>query len=292
MNKLVEQTIYFFIWLWTILYFILINIIIGYLTIKGSEQLSLNLIFGDVGAFDALLIKKQVLDGLFPAIVGTTFLVLLTICFAIPVGIGAGIYLAEYADYHTKRVVNIFLDTLSAIPSIVIGLFGISLIIFINKYLHTRIYTGLIISSLSLAVLVLPYIVRSTELALEGIPLSTRIAALSLGATKIQNILYVLLPKSLPGILSGVLLSVGRCASDVAVIMLTGAVANAGVPRSIFDNYEALPFFIFYISSEYRNNAELMNGYSASLILLIICIFLFIISTIMGKSISKLSLIR
>lgn len=292
MNKLVEQTIYFFIWLWTILYFILINIIIGYLTIKGSEQLSLSLIFGDVGAFDALLIKKHVLDGLFPAIVGTILLVILTICFAIPVGIGAGIYLAEYADYHTKRVVNIFFDTLSAIPSIVIGLFGLSLIIFINKYLHTRIYTGLIISSLSLAVLVLPYIVRSTELALEGIPLSTRIAALSLGATKIQNILYVLLPKSLPGILSGVLLSVGRCASDVAVIMLTGAVANAGVPRSIFDNYEALPFFIFYISSEYRNNAELMNGYSASLILLIICIFLFIISTIMGKSISKLSLIR
>lgn len=292
MNKLIEQSVYFMIWICALLYFGAVLGIIGFLAIKGSGQLSLSLIFGDVSPIDAMLLRRHVFDGLFPAIAGTTLLVIFTMGFAIPVGIGAGIYLAEYAEYPMKRAMNIFFDTLAAIPSIVIGLFGLSLIIFLNKYFYVRIYPSLLISSLSLSILVLPYIIRSTQLALEGIPQITRLTALSLGATKLQNIFYVLLPKSLSGILSGVLLAVGRCASDVAVIMLTGVAANAGIPKSILGPFEALPFYIFYISSEYKNQVELMNGYSASLILLIICAILFIISSIIGKSIKKLSLIQ
>lgn len=292
MNKLIEQSVYFMIWICALLYFGAVLGIIGFLAIKGSELLSLSLIFGDVGAIDAILLRKQVFDGLFPAIAGTILLVVLTMSFAIPIGIGAGIYLAEYAEYRIKHMMNIFFDTLAAIPSIVIGLFGLSLIIFLNKYFHSRLYPSLFISSLSLSVLVLPYIIRSTQLAMEGVPQITRLTALSLGATKLQNIFYVLLPKSLSGILSGVLLAIGRCASDVAVIMLTGVVANAGIPGSLLGAYEALPFYIFYIASEYRNQAELMTGYSASLILLIICTILFIISSVMGKSVKRLSLIQ
>lgn len=292
MNKLIEQSVYFMIWICALLYFGAVLGIIGFLAIKGSGQLSLSLIFGDVSPIDAILLRKHVFDGLFPAIAGTILLVILTMGFAIPIGIGAGIYLAEYAKYPMKRAMNIFFDTLAAIPSIVIGLFGLSLIIFLNKYFYSRLYPGLLISSLSLSVLVLPYIIRSTQLAMEGIPQITRLTALCLGATKLQNIFYVLLPKSLSGILSGVLLAVGRCASDVAVIILTGVVANAGIPKSVLGAYEALPFYIFYISSEYKNQVELMTGYSASLILLIICTVLFIISSIIGKSIKRLSLIQ
>jgi phosphate transport system permease protein len=97
-----------------------------------------------------------------------------------------------------------------------------------------------------------------------------------LGATKLQNIFLVMIPKSLSGIMSGIILAIGRCAEDTAVIMLTGAVASAGLPRSLFSQYEALPFYIYYISSQYADPEELMQGYGASIILLLLCACLFL----------------
>jgi phosphate transport system permease protein len=124
--------------------------------------------------------------------------------------------------------------------------------------------------------LVLPYIIRTTQGALESIPLDIRLTALALGATKLQNIFLVMIPKSLSGIMSGIILAIGRCAEDTAVIMLTGAVASAGLPRSLFSQYEALPFYIYYISSQYADPEELMQGYGASIILLLLCAGLFL----------------
>jgi phosphate transport system permease protein len=132
-----------------------------------------------------------------------------------------------------------------------------------------------LISALSLAFLVLPYLIRTTQVSLENLPENIRQTAPALGATKLQNIFYVLIPGSLPGIASGVILSIGRCAEDTAVIMLTGAVAMAGVPQSIFSKYEALPFYIYYISSQYSDRQELLSGYGAAVILMVICGLLF-----------------
>jgi phosphate transport system permease protein len=108
-----------------------------------------------------------------------------------------------------------------------------------------------------------------------GRPETIRYTATALGATRLQDIVYVLIPNALSGISSGVILAIGRCAEDTAVILLTGVVATAGVPSSLLSQYEALPFYIFYISSQYTSPAELSNGYGACLALLGICSVLF-----------------
>lgn len=252
--------------------------ILGFLVLKGAPTLSPGLIFGDSEPLAALLLQKPVFNGLLPAIAGTLILVLTAVGLALPVGLGAGIYLAEYSRGRTKALLSLFFDILAGIPSIVVGLFGFSLAVFLHRHLSNRIYPGLLISALSLAFLVLPYLIRSTQAALERLPLKARISAPALGASKLQNIRFVLVPRALDGIVNGVILSIGRCAEDTAVIMLTGAVAAAGIPGSLLSTYEALPFYIYYISSQYMDQQELLSGYGAALILLMLCSLLFLIS--------------
>jgi len=278
MTRPVDKLIIILSWISGIMLLGAISSIIGYLLVKGLGAIKFSLIFGETSPVDALLLKRQVFDGIFPAIAGTFSLVILSVGFAVPVGLASGIYLSEYAGPKIKKVFNFFFDILAGIPSIVIGLFGFSMAVFLHKHLSQCIFPCLLISSLCLAFLVLPYIVRTTQVSLENIPEQIRLTALAFGATKLQNIFYVLIPKSLSGIVSGVILSIGRCAEDTAVIMLTGVVATAGVPKSILSHYEALPFYIYYISSQYSNTEELLSGYGASIILLAICSFFFFIA--------------
>ena len=108
----------------------------------------------------------------------------------------------------------------------------------------------------------------------------------ALGATRLQNIVHVLLPQSLPGLFSGVILAIGRCAEDTAVIMLTGAVASAGVPRTLLSHYEALPFYIYYVSAQYADQRELATAYGASIILLFLCLLLFSLAFLIKRNLS------
>lgn len=269
-----------------------VGAILCFLLIKGLPTLNLRLIFGNTEPLEAILLQKPVFDGILPAMAGTLILVLTAVGMAMPVGIFAGIYLAEYSRGRIKQTLSLFFDILAGIPSIVVGLFGFSLAVFLHHHLSNRIYPCLLISAISLAFLVLPYLIRSTQAAMESLPAKDRIIAPALGATKLQNIRYVLVPKSLDGILSGVILSIGRCAEDTAVIMLTGAVATAGIPDSALSNYEALPFFIYYISSQYMNQQELLNGYGAAIILLMICSMLFMMSFFIKKRLTRRFRIR
>jgi len=271
----VEIFIKYFAWLCGLLLMSASILIISYLLFKGVPGLGLSLIFGDTSPVDAFLLRRQVLTGLFPAMAGTCLLVLLAVGIAIPVGIAAGIYLAEYSSGDIKSFFSLIYDILAGVPSIVIGLFGFSLAISLHHYVR-EIYPCLLISALALAFLVLPYLIRTTQFSMESISPEIRLTAPALGATKLQNIAYVLFPRSLPGIASGVILAVGRCTEDTAVIMLTGVVASAGIPGSLLSSYEALPFYIYYISSQYRDAYELQTGYGAALILLIICACLFL----------------
>jgi phosphate transport system permease protein len=109
-----------------------------------------------------------------------------------------------------------------------------------------------------------------------SVPVDLRLIALALGASKEQNILKILLPYRLPDILSGIVLAIGRAAEDTAVIMMTGAVVSAGTIRSVFDQFEALPYFIYYIAAQYSNPSELQAGFGAAILLLAICAFLFL----------------
>ncbi len=269
-----------------------VTLILGFLVVRGYHTLHLELIFSDTRPLDALLLKRQVFGGLFPAMVGTLCLVVLSMAMALPLGLASGIFLAEYAPPGIKGFFTLLFDILAGIPSIVVGLFGFSITVFLHHYFSDRIFPCLLISALSLAFLVLPYIIRTTQTALESLPLSLRVTAPGLGATRLQNLVHVLLPASLSGIVSGVILAIGRCAEDTAVIMLTGAVATAGIPRSIFSGFEALPFYIYYMTSEYTNAAELSKAYGAALILLAICMVLFSLSfgvknTLRARSLSR-----
>lgn len=275
MRKLLEMSLLPFAWLCSTFLFGAVCCVLTYLILHGYQSLDLALVFGTTDPLEALLFKRHVFDGLFPAIAGTIFLIVLSVCWAIPVGMATGVYLAEYGTGKIKRILDLFFDILAGLPSIVIGLFGFALTISLNKYFSGQIYPCLLVSSIALAFLVLPYIIRTTQTALNGVPHTLRITALALGAGKLQNIIHVLLPQALPGIISGVILAIGRCAEDTAVIMLTGAVASAGMPRSLFSNYEALPFYIYYISSQYMDSKELATGYGAAIILLCICLLLF-----------------
>ena len=274
-NRALEVAIDMFSRLCGLLLLTSVGTLVGYLLYKGMGAINLKLIFGDTAPLQALLLHRQVFDGLFPAIIGTFFLVLLALSFAVPVGIAAGIYMAEYSRGRYKYFFGFFFDVLASIPSIVVGLFGFSIAVFLHHNLSEQIYPCLLIAALSLSFLVLPYIIRTTQLALESIPIAVRLTAPALGATRLQNIFHVLIPRSLASIISGLILAVGRCVEDTAVIMLTGAVASAGIPKSIFGQFEALPFYIYHISSQYADSRELAGGYAAAVILLTTSLVLF-----------------
>ena len=282
------QQVLIIAWAWSSAVILMgaVSAVIGFLLVKGAGSLNLELIFGHTTIMDAVLMRRPVFGGLFPAIVGTLLLVLLSVAIALPVGIATGIYLAEYARGHIKSLLSLLFDVLAGIPSIVIGLFGFSLAIFLHQRLSGRIYPCLLISALALAFLVLPYLIRSTQAALESLPFKHRITAPALGATRLQNIRHVLLPHALQRIAGGTVLAIGRCAEDTAVIMLTGAVASAGIPKGLLQHFEALPFFIYYISSQYADAAELSQGYGAAIILVIICLVLFGLNKLIQKAVA------
>ena len=282
MTAIMEKLITGWCWLSVLILLTGTGVVVSTLYCKGAPYLDTGLIFGSTSPMDGLLLKRQVFDGLFPAIVGTLLLVLLSVSWALPVGLAAGIYLSEYGHDRIKLVFDILFDLLASIPSILIGLFGFSLIIILHRLLD-RLTPCLLVSSLSLALLVLPYIIRTTQVSLESLPLETRLTGYALGATRLQNIFLVLLPRSITEISSGIILAIGRCAEDTAVIMLTGAVASAGVPHSLLSQYEALPFYIYTISAQYTDRRELMTGYSASIILLTLCLLLFGLAALLKK---------
>jgi phosphate transport system permease protein len=292
MRKVAEKTVVLLSWTMTLILCAAVIFFVGYLLLKGFPSLGTNLIFGQVKPIQALLGRVRVFDGIFAALVGTLYLVISSTALAVPIGVCSGIYLAEYAGPATKKIFGFFFDILAGIPSIVIGLFGFSIALFLHNQFSDRLGPCLLISAMSLALLVLPYIIRSTQVSLQNLPANIRKTAPALGATKIQNIEYVLVPRALSGIVSGIILSIGRCAEDTAVIMLTGVVATAGVPFSPLAQYEALPFYIYYISSQYTDQAELVRGYGACLILLGTCAILFMLAYYVKRSLTYRVLYR
>lgn len=288
MRKTVEYLIIGWSWLSSLILVGAVSSIIVFLVYKGWRALNRQFIFGQTNIVEALLLQKPVFDGLLPAIAGTLFLVVTAVGLALPIGLATGIYLSEYSKGRIKQTLTLLFEILAGIPSIVVGLFGFSMALYLHQHLSRMIYPSLLIAAVSLSFLVLPYLIRSTQSALESLPLNLRVIAPALGASKLQNIILVLIPGSLNGIVSGVLLSIGRCAEDTAVIMLTGAVAMAGIPKSLFDKFEALPFYIYYISSQYKDQQELLKGYGAAVILLVLCTVLYVLSlvikTVMGKT--------
>lgn len=185
--------------------------------------------------------------GILPAIVGTFYLTLGTAITAVPLGLAAGIYLAEYApDNRWTRLIRIAIINLAGIPSVVYGLFGLGLFV-----LFLNFGTSILASSLTLGIMTLPVIISTTEEALRTVPYSFRVVAISLGATRWQSIWRIILPQGLPGVLTGVILGLERAAGETAPILFTGvAFFLPRLPHSPFDATMALPYHIFVISTQ------------------------------------------
>jgi phosphate transport system permease protein len=218
--------------------------------------------------WDALLGFKPVWDGIWPSVAGTFCLLFTTLVFAVPPGVGCGIFLACYATPRQKYWLRLAVDLLGGIPSIVMGLFGFVLIVWLRRTFLPRGTTCLLLSSFCLALLVLPTLAAVTCAALEAVSERFILTAAALGFSYGQTVRRFLLPAAGQGILGGVMLAMGRAAEDTAVIMLTGVVANAGLPAGLTAKFEALPFRIYYTAAQYANQQELRFGFGAALVLL------------------------
>jgi phosphate transport system permease protein len=213
--------------------------------------------------------------GIYPAILGTFYLVLVSFLVAVPVGILSGIYLAEYAsESKINRFIRVSINMLSGVPSVVFGLFGLA--IFVEKF-HFGV--SVLSGGLTLGILILPTIIQSTIEALKSVPYSFREASFGIGATKWQTIKNIVLPVGMPGILTGIILSVGRSAGETAPILFTAATFYTGrLPHSIFNEVMALPYMIYGLLTEGTfPDKQIPIAYGASTVLLI---FVFALSFI------------
>ncbi len=220
--------------------------------------------------------------GIFPAIIGTLYLVGGAMLFAVPPGVGAGIYLSEYAKGgKATRVIRTGIDNLNGTPSIVFGLFGFA---FLVLYLNFGI--SLLAGQLALAAMVLPTIVRTTEEAVKCIPQSIREASLAVGATKWQTIRRVVLPPAAPGVITGVILSVGRAAGETAPIMFTAAVfTQRFLPHSPMEPVMALPYHLFVLTTSVPGS--LHNAYGTAFVLLVVVLLIYAMATVMRLRYSR-----
>jgi phosphate transport system permease protein len=207
--------------------------------------------------------------GILPAIIGTVLLTFITTIFAVPFGVACAIYLNEYARPSIlTNIIRASIRNLSGIPSIIYGLFGLAL--FVQAL---QLGTSVLSAGLTLGLLSLPYIITTTEEALKRIPNSMREATLALGATQFETIKDVVLPKALPGILTGVILTMSRAAGETAPILFTGvAFYINGLTASFNQEFMALPYHLYMLSTQHQAIEQvrpLAYGTATVLILLV-----------------------
>lgn len=226
-------------------------LIIGYIIYKGIPAISWE--------FLTEMPRNGMREGgIFPAIIGTIYLTIGTIVVSVPFGIFTGIYLVEYAkDNLLTRIINLTIINLAGIPSIIYGLFGMALFVIFLGF-----GVSIISGSLTLGIMCLPVIITSTRESLLAIPNHLREASLALGATKWETITKVVLPAALPGILTGVILSISRAAGETAPIMFTAvAFYLPFLPETPWDQVMALPYHLYVISTQVPNMpVSYMNG--------------------------------
>lgn len=213
---------------------------------------------------------------LMPALINTVYMVLLSLLFAVPVGIGAAIYLTEYAKRGNKlvEVVRVTTETLSGIPSIVYGLFG-------SMFFVEALDFGwsLISGALTLSIMILPTIMRTTEEALLSVPDSYREGSFGLGAGRLRTVFNIVLPSAMPGILSGIILAIGRIVGESAALIFTaGTVAE--VATGLFDSTRTLAVHMYVLSGE---GLYINQTYATAVILLVLVVIINALSSLAAK---------
>lgn len=209
--------------------------------------------------------------GIWPATVGTALVTLITALFSVPLGIGAAVYLNEYArDNWLTQLIRASIRNLAGVPSIIYGLFGVA--IFVNGM---GLGASVLSAGLTLGLLTLPYIITTSEEALKSVPDSFREGALALGATQWQSIRTNVLPNAIPGILTGSILGLSRAAGETAPILFTGALYYLRyLPQSVFDPFMALPYHLYILSTQHHAIEEVRPLAYGTALVLIVLIFM------------------
>jgi phosphate transport system permease protein len=217
--------------------------------------------------------------GLVPMIVSTAWTVVVSLVIALPVGVMTAVYLREYAAKSSlSRFLGLAIDTLAGIPSIIYGLFGL---LFFCRFMNLG--QSIIAGGLTLSIMILPVIIRTTEEALKTVPVSFREGSLSLGATKFQTILHVVLPPALPGILTAAILAVGRVVGESAPILLTVGLAR-NLPKTIFEPGRTLTIHLYYLTKEAIEADDFAQAFTAAAVLIVVVLFINTVVKIIGRS--------
>ncbi|MDR0955361.1 MAG: phosphate ABC transporter permease PstA [Rikenellaceae bacterium] len=279
MGKKTSQAVAF--WVFRLFGLIVIGIlfwILGFIVYHGAGAISWE--FLTTAPTDGMMG-----GGIFPAIVGTLCLVAGSIVFAFPLGVMSAIYTQEYAgNGFIVKFIRVMTNNLGSIPSIVFGLFGMAL--FVNAL---GFGDSILAGSLTLGLLVLPLVIRTTEEALKAIPQSFRNASLALGASKLQTIRKVVLPMAFPNIITGLILSVGRVSGETAPILFTvAAYFLPKLPESIYDQVMALPYHLYVVATSGTDiEASRPIAYGTALVLIVIVLLVNTMASLLRRHFGK-----
>jgi phosphate transport system permease protein len=271
-----QKIAFFFLFLATLLIVVPVGLIIVIIVQKGLPAINWQFLTD---------IPRQGMraGGIFPAIIGTVYLVLGAIIFALPIGLLAAIYLSEYSrDNFLTRLIKLTIVNLAGVPSVVYGLFGLALFVIFFKF-GASILSG----SLTLGIMILPIIITASREALESVPYSFREVSYSLGASKWQTIRHIVLPNAIPGILTGTILGLGRAAGETAPILFTvAAFYLPRLPKSIFNQAMALPYHLYVISTQVPNVDEKIR-YGTALVLLTLVLVMNLVAIVIRYKFRK-----
>ena len=239
-NRKVEKLFRILFMLMSVLLILPVLTILGTLVYKGGSVVTIDFLFTNPT-------DGMTAGGIFPALLGTIWLVAVALFFSVPIGVAAAVYLSEYAkDNWFTRLINLCIINLAGVPSIVHALFGVGAFV-----LFFRFGTSILAASLTLGIMTLPVVIVATRESLQAVPFAFREACWNMGATRWQTIRRVVLPNSISGILTGIILEVSRTSGETAPIMFTGAAFFLPfLPQGLFDQTMALSLHLFVISTQ------------------------------------------
>lgn len=268
-SRIKERLAFYLLCVFSILTIIVLALIVSDILVKGLPHISFNFLLEEPR-------KMGKAGGIFSVIVSTFYIVVLSVVFAAPIGIAASVYLTEYAkEGPVLRIIRYGIEALAGVPSIIYGLFGYSFfVVFLG--LKYSILSG----ALTLTLMILPTIVRTSEESIKAVPSSYREGSLALGATKLQTIRKIVIPTAMPGILTGLILGIGRVVGESAAVIYTAG-SSLGVPDSILRPGRTLSVHLFTLASE-GLSAE--NTYATAVVLItLVLIINFIANTLINK---------
>ena len=271
MRKLKDNVLRGLLWFSAFLTVAILVVIVGFIFMKGYKLINFDFIFGDYSPGGH--------GGIWPMIVTTLYTIGISLLIATPIGILAAVYLQEYAKQgRLVKMIRYATESLTGIPSIIYGLFGA--VFFVTTL---KLGMSIISASLTLTIIVLPVIIRTTEEALKTVPGSYREGSLALGSTKLQTLYKVILPSAMPGILSGIILSIGRIVGESAAIFLTAGTV-AAMPASIFSSARTLTVHSYLVTQE---SGDIEVAAAIGIVLIAIILILNLSATYISKKFNK-----